>query len=191
MYSAHQQFPCKYAQASTSEACCNLHAHVPPTTFLPLFKTMILQNKVSKLSRGKQNFMQVYSLEKHSGRMVRWAWLSQSQHWKSAVFVFECVVPPSTVICILIEWELCCLSCIILNIVCRMDLIDSAMAPHIKRAQHRHIRIIHSGNRGPQDHQMNIKPLIKARLWHDTLPRSWAASDNESMPGYDEKCGRG
>lgn len=53
-----------------------------------------------------------------------------------------------------------------------MDLIDSATALNIKRAQHQYIRIIHSGNRGLQDHQMNIKPLIKARLWHDTLPRS-------------------
>lgn len=109
----------------------------------------------------------------------------------SCLFVFECVVPSSAVICILIECELCCLSCIILNIVCRMDLIDSATALNIKRAQHQHIRIIHSGNRGLQDHQMNIKPLIKARLWHDTLPRSWAASDNENTLGYDEKCWRG
>lgn len=39
---------------------------------------MILQNKISKLSRAKQISLQVYSLEKHSGRMVRWAWLKIS-----------------------------------------------------------------------------------------------------------------
>lgn len=97
----------------------------------------------------------------------------------------------SAVICMRVECKLCCLSCIILNIVCRMDVIDSATALHIKRAQHRHIGIIHSGNSGLQDHQMNIKPLIKAKLWHDTPPLSWAASDNRRMLDFDEKCWRG
>lgn len=97
----------------------------------------------------------------------------------------------SPVICIQIECELCCLSCVILNIVCRMDVIDSATALHIKWAQHRHIGIIHSGNRGLQDHQMNIKPLIKAKLWHDTLPGSWAASPNKRMLDDDQKWWRG
>lgn len=64
-------------------------------------------------------------------------------------------------------------------------------ALHIKRAQHRHIGIIHSGNRGLQDHQMNIKPLIKAKLWHDTLPGSWAASPNKKMLDGNEKWRRG
>ena len=132
-----------------------------------------------------KNSPQVRSVRKHS--LCEHSKVVMTEHWESAVFVFKCVVSLSAVICILIECELCCLSCIILNIVCRMDLIDSATALNIKRAQHRHIRIIHSGNRGPQDHQMNIKPLIKAKLWHDTLPWSWAASDNENMFGYDEK----
>lgn len=97
----------------------------------------------------------------------------------------------SAVICMRIECELCCQSCIILNIVCKMDVIDSATALHIKRAQRRHIGIIHSGNRGLQDHQMNTKPLIKTKLWHDTLPLSWATSDNKRMLDDDDKCWRG
>lgn len=110
--------------------------------------------------------------------------------WASPCAEITCVCIKALFLCSHLNsdwvWVLCCLSCIILNIVCRMDVIDSATALHIKRAQHRHIGIIHSGNRGLRDHQMNIKPLIKAGLWHDTLPLSWAASDNKRMLDYDE-----
>ena len=89
-------------------------------------------------------------------------------------------------ICILIECELRRLSCIMLHIVCRMDHSECVAALNIKQAQPQYMWIIHSGNRDPQDHQMNIKPLMKASLWHDTLQWSWAASNNGEAPEYDE-----
>lgn len=102
-----------------------------------------------------------------AGRTALHSW-----HYKSPPFVSP-MCCSRVLICILIECELRCLSCIILHIVCRMDHTDCVAVLNIKQAQPAvYMWIIHSGNRGPQDHQMNIKPLMKASHWHDTLPWS-------------------
>lgn len=134
---------CAYALAST-KVCSHLHAYPTPL----VITCIILDHDFTQQGLHKaevKNSLQVYSLKKHSlCKCCEVVMTEPVPAWESAVFVFECVVPPSAVICILIECELC-LSCIILNIVCRMDIIDSAAALNIKRAQQRHIRIIHSG----------------------------------------------